>query len=757
MGKCDNRRPLPRRPLNKNLSTKCPPETPRRPVLPPMSLHFAYTLEDMVEKYLQAEYIELDAKEGTFSQEVFEKLTKSRSNLLVYESAVYRYSRTDDNTLTYLGFYISDEGVSYKGDGIIVDVNTRQWRLISLKSEDGEALAELTAAFIQFKADCSKNFEDLDTKIDAETSRATARENELESQIKQSGKVDDVLVDNVSVLGEDKIARVDLTPYAKESDLSSEISRAKEADKTLQANIDANEESIASETTRATAKETELENAIKEAGKVDDVKVNDVSVVTDKVANIDLTSYAKTDALSSYVKKAGDMMTGTLNVPEINSNTATTKIAINTGTNASSYFQARKFRGEGNASTYYHAVDFGYANHDKVDFYEYGGVWNFWKNTSPTATSDASNLALGIRLNSLINKSYTYTWPNKTGTFALTSDFADYAKIAYVDEKTALPKISIRKSQFKSSTSIKLTDEQNAILIDTNNDAVLVEWEDIANYPKIVLHRQISSQWLLLMTSIWNAEMLIVENGVTRLKRYLVCTSINDGVSPTYPTADIFDLDTIDFPTISLSKSQVTSISEDGNSMTLDLTDDQYNILCDSLYRAVKVDASGIGLWNDGVIYKLNDDSTDPVYTFFSVSSSVAGIGRIFVNSDKTAEMYITYAVSQEEASQLKEEITTQLTTLQTALSAEAKTREESDTTLQNNLNQEIADRKTSDSNLNITIANSLAEAKAYTDSEAKLREQGDADTLSSAKSYIDTMIEQSLSALVVDGGEVTA
>jgi hypothetical protein len=487
---------------------------------------------------------------------------------------------------------------------------------------------------------------DLDTKIDAETSRATAREDELESQIKQSGKVDDVLVDNVSVLGEDKIARIDLTPYAKESDLSSEISRAKEADKTLQANIDANKESISAETTRATAKETELENAIKEAGKIDDVKVNDVSVVINKVANIDLTSYAKTDDLSSYVKKAGDTMTGALNVPEINSNTATAKIAINTGTNASSYFQAQKFRGQGDASTYRHAIDFGYAGHDRIDFYEYGGIYNFWENTSNTKIEGDNNRVASLQLGKLLERGYTLTYPGKSGTFALTSDFADYATIAYVDEKTALPKISISESQFESSTSIKLTDEQNAILIDTNNDAVLVEWEDIANYPKIVLHRQISSQWLLLMTSIWNAEMLIVENGVTRLKRYLVCTSINDSVSPTYPTADIFDLDTIDFPTISLSKSQVTSISEDGNSMTLNLTDDQYNILCDSLYRAVKVDASGIGLWNDGVIYKLNDDSTDPVYTFFSVSSSVAGIGRIFVKSNKTAKVYITYAVS---------------------------------------------------------------------------------------------------------------
>ena len=58
---------------------------------------------------------------------------------------------------------------------------------------------------------------------------------------------------------------------------------------------------------------------------------------------------------------------------------------IATGDGEANYFQSRKFRGEGNANTYYHAVDFGYAGHDRVDFHEYGGIWNFYKNTQGTA------------------------------------------------------------------------------------------------------------------------------------------------------------------------------------------------------------------------------------------------------------------------------------------------------------------------------------------------------------------------------------
>lgn len=58
---------------------------------------------------------------------------------------------------------------------------------------------------------------------------------------------------------------------------------------------------------------------------------------------------------------------------------------IATGTDKTHYFQSRKFRGEGDADTYYHAIDFGYSGHNQVDFHEYGGIWNFYENTKGTA------------------------------------------------------------------------------------------------------------------------------------------------------------------------------------------------------------------------------------------------------------------------------------------------------------------------------------------------------------------------------------
>lgn len=60
---------------------------------------------------------------------------------------------------------------------------------------------------------------------------------------------------------------------------------------------------------------------------------------------------------------------------------------IETGSAATSYFQSQRFRGEGDAATYFHAVDFGYAGHNRVDFYEYGGIYCFHQHTASAVGS----------------------------------------------------------------------------------------------------------------------------------------------------------------------------------------------------------------------------------------------------------------------------------------------------------------------------------------------------------------------------------
>ena len=98
--------------------------------------------------------------------------------------------------------------------------------------------------------------------------------------------------------------------------------------------------------------------------------------VQNKVINAALDSKVDSSMLSAYLPLAGGTCTGGVSAPN-----------FQTGTGETNYFQCRKFRGEGDANTYYHAVDFGYKDHNSVDFYEYNPNWNFYKCTNGAKTA----------------------------------------------------------------------------------------------------------------------------------------------------------------------------------------------------------------------------------------------------------------------------------------------------------------------------------------------------------------------------------
>lgn len=83
---------------------------------------------------------------------------------------------------------------------------------------------------------------------------------------------------------------------------------------------------------------------------------------------VDLSGYAEKSELEGYLPLKGGTLSGGVIAPN-----------FQTGMANDAYFQTKKMRGQGGANTYNHAVDWGYAGHDRVDFYEYGGTWNFYQ------------------------------------------------------------------------------------------------------------------------------------------------------------------------------------------------------------------------------------------------------------------------------------------------------------------------------------------------------------------------------------------
>lgn len=78
-----------------------------------------------------------------------------------------------------------------------------------------------------------------------------------------------------------------------------------------------------------------------------------------------------------------------------------------------------KLRGEGDANTYYHAIDFSSHQKDTVDFYEYHALWNFYQNQAADNSSRILVGAItptGYQGNAQLSGAPTAPTPDRTNT-----------------------------------------------------------------------------------------------------------------------------------------------------------------------------------------------------------------------------------------------------------------------------------------------------------------------------------------------------
>lgn len=203
---------------------------------------------------------------------------------------------------------------------------------------------------------------------------------------------------------QDSYGNVIVTTYARKSDLSGYVKTINNQEPDTNGNINISTggggtgTSITVDTTLSSTSNNPIANkAVYTAvnNKLDKTGIA-AYATRDSSGNIITDTYAKKSEVSGVVKSVNNI------APDSNGNVTITVSGgggsgdylpltggtvtggitatnFQTGTGATSYFQCRKFRGEGDANSYYHAIDFGYSGHDSVDFYEYDPNWNFYK------------------------------------------------------------------------------------------------------------------------------------------------------------------------------------------------------------------------------------------------------------------------------------------------------------------------------------------------------------------------------------------
>lgn len=104
---------------------------------PAMSAHFAHTLDDMAEKYLKIQFIEIKDLTGILSPEDLMLMKASKANVLMYDGMRYEFSKVEGNLYYYI-CTTSDDG-KIAMDEIILNGDTGEYKHQKLGNEIEEA------------------------------------------------------------------------------------------------------------------------------------------------------------------------------------------------------------------------------------------------------------------------------------------------------------------------------------------------------------------------------------------------------------------------------------------------------------------------------------------------------------------------------------------------------------------------------------------------------------------------------------------
>lgn len=168
---------------------KCKP--PKKPPFPAMSAHFAHTLDDMEEKYVKLQFIELDRPSGVIGKDKLDLLLKSRENKLIYNNCIYNLTTISGNTYNYISTRVKDDEENYiEFNNLTLDKITGEYSIKAIKSKDGEIIQNLSLEVAEVKKDLEKINADIQTvnaklndKVEVEILKDPAEEENITLRI----------------------------------------------------------------------------------------------------------------------------------------------------------------------------------------------------------------------------------------------------------------------------------------------------------------------------------------------------------------------------------------------------------------------------------------------------------------------------------------------------------------------------------------------------------------------------------------------
>ena len=122
----------------------CNCKPPKKPPFPAISAHFAHTLDDMEEKYVKLQFIDISKATGIIEKDKLDLLLKSRENKIVFNSDIYTLTTIDENIYTYIHSKSSENEDYISFNSLQLNKETGEYSIRSLKTKDDEVIQNLS-------------------------------------------------------------------------------------------------------------------------------------------------------------------------------------------------------------------------------------------------------------------------------------------------------------------------------------------------------------------------------------------------------------------------------------------------------------------------------------------------------------------------------------------------------------------------------------------------------------------------------------